>query len=157
VFDLIGRLDVTPDAAGEPDPDAAAAQFFSRLKEEQPQVFKKWSEADRRVFVDPLGAMNLALTGGEQLIQVWLDQGPDKIDRSRLAAVRAQGLADIMNRFDPAAIPDDRTLRTFLKGSGLRPYPAWSRPGLYLDIWTDFVRAVMDLDPRPETKARWPY
>ncbi len=157
VFNLIGRLDIAPGAAGEPDPDAAAARFFSLLKEEQPQVFKKWTEADRRMVVDPLGAMNLALTRGERQIQFWLDQGPEKIDLNRLTEVRVQGLADIMNRFDPTAFPDDRRLRAHLKDVGLQPYPAWARPGLYLDIWTDFIRAVMDQDPRPETKARWPY
>jgi hypothetical protein len=57
----------------------------------------------------------------------------------------------------PDLCPDDRNLRGWLRRDVLPAHPAWLRPGLYLDGWAEFVRAVMDRAPLPETHARWPY
>ncbi|MBU2551187.1 MAG: hypothetical protein KKB20_22435 [Proteobacteria bacterium] len=157
VFALMDDMEVEPRDEVEPHPVRIAGVFFTRLREEMPGLFETWSGQDLDAVLDPVGAFQLVLKRGETEIEAWLESAPERIDPSTLALTRGQGRAALMNDFDARALPDDLALRRFLREAGLAPWPAWSRPGLYLDCWAEFVRAVMDISPRPETRRRWPW
>lgn len=157
VFDLMDRLEINSGSGREPNPAEVAASFFKALNEEQPHVFELWCSADQNIYLDPDTAFSIVLSKGEEAIDDWLTQGPEKIDPSRLEKVRAEGLAAIMDDFDPAVYNSDTALRRHMREQALAGYPAWAGPGIYLDCWAEFVRAVAGLAPRPKTKARWPY
>lgn len=157
VFDLMDRLEINPDSGQEPNPAEVAALFFKALSAEQPHVFELWCSADQNIYLDPASAFSIVLSKGEEAMEDWLTQGPEKIDPSRLEKVRDEGLAAIMDNFDTAVHNSDTKLRRHMRKQTLADYPVWARPGIYLDCWAEFVRAVADLGPRPETRVCWPY
>lgn len=159
VFDLMDRIDIEPDPDCDDEPNAmkAAAEFFQRLKEEFPAVHARWRSADENLVLNPEWAFSLALRRGEEAIEAWLGRVGTAVVPSDYEAARRRALAAIMSGFDPAALPDDAAFRRFLRKDALADYPAETRPGVYLDCWAEFVRAVLDLSPLPETQARWPY
>ena len=156
-FALMDDLEVDSGEEAEPGTVQIAGAFFTRLRRDMPDLFERWSGQDLEAVLDPAGALHLVLARGEAAIEAWLAAAPEVIDPSEMERTRARGLAALMDDFDAESLPDDLALRRHLREEGLEPWPAWARPGLYLDCWADFVRAVMDLDPRPETKRRWPY
>ncbi len=159
VMALMDRLEIEadPDYDGSPNPAAVANSFFQKLRKELPEIFELWASADANLVFDPAGAFSFALARGEEAIEKWLAAGTEQTDSSAYGQIRNQALADVMDDFDTARFPDDKTLRHHLREDRLASYPAWARPGIYLDCWAEFVRAVMDLSPRPSTVTRWPY
>ena len=99
----------------------------------------------------------MALKRCEEALADWLAAGPEEISSIQLDEARNRGAAKIMAAYDYTAWPDDQTMRQGLLRPALASYPGWARPGIYLDCWAEFVRAVMDLDPGPEIRAAWPY
>lgn len=157
VFDLMDRLEINSDSGQEPNPAEVAASFFKALNEDQPHVFELWCSADENIYLDPASAFSIVLSKGEEAMEDWLTQGPEKINPSRLEKVRAEGLAAIMDHFDPAVHNSDTELRRHMRKQALAGYPVWAKPGIYLDCWAEFVRAVAGMAPRPETRVCWPY
>lgn len=157
VFEMIDDLGFSAQQQGDgPGPEMAAA-FFSRLKNEFPDVFNLWQAADRGRYLDPIGAFGLVLSNGHKIINDFLNKGPEEISLSKLEQVRDSAVKDIMSLFNMEHDAGDIDLREFVKAEGLTGRPAWAGPSIYLECWAEFARAVMDLSPKPETRALWPY
>ena len=158
VFNLIDGLNPDPGPDGSPDLARAAGDFFEKLRQAFPHIHDKWASADHDVVLDPIGAFNTVMVRAEDLIGDWFSSGPDSADLfARAREIRDLETPRIMESVDPLTHTTDRDLRRRLRGDVLGAYPAWARPGLYLDAWSEFVRAVLDLDPLPATLSRWPY
>jgi len=157
VFEIMDDLDIEPGTAGGLIMAGAAESFFSRLANEHPRVLALWSRAEATLYHDPAAAFRWILEQGQDLIHAWLADGPEEIDPSTEKHVRQHAMATTMGRFDLETCPDDLALRRYLRNEVLIGYLEWARPGIYLDCWADYVRAVMDLSPSPELKSRWPY
>ena len=157
VLQWMDTLEINPDTQGAPDPMATGLAFLKGLSEKWPGVYAKWPLGESELRLDPLGAFQLVLKRGEEDISRWLATGPEPVASNMFEEARTRGTAEIMAAFDYHRLPDDRSLRQSLLDPGLAPYPGWARPAIYLDCWAEFVRAVMDLDPGPETRSAWPY
>ena len=157
VLAIMDEIEPSSETADESVLVHTAGLFFTRLREDLPRIYQLWSEAPEDLYLDPAGAFGLALSRGERVIGAWLAQGPEEVGPDLLEKTRDQGLSDLISDPGLETAPDDRALRRMLRSGPLSKYPGWARPGLYLDAWAEYVRAVMDLSPRPETRARWPY
>jgi len=157
VFHLMDHLDITPGSDGEPEMAETAGRFFNQLKKEFPDVWDRWAAADPGVVVDPVTALNAVTARADDTIADWLSGRADEFDPALLEDLTAKGIEAAMAAFSPDRFPDDHALRRYLRDELLPEYPAWTVPTIYLETWIEYARAVMDLSPRPQTKARWPY
>ncbi|MFH1137899.1 MAG: hypothetical protein V1816_17660 [Pseudomonadota bacterium] len=151
VFALMDGLEAPPDQDGRPDLAGAAADFFSRLSREFPEVYEKWSSDPGILRLDPEAAFQIARSRAEDKISRWLKIFFPEISSDAVERTRAEAVNGIMSEYDPAARPNDLALRAWLRDERLPAWPSWARPGIYLDCWSDFVQAV--LDPSPSAKV----
>ena len=157
VFALIDSLEAEPDEEGRPDLAGAADLFFSRLAKEFPDVYGRWAADSGRLRLDPEGAFQIARSKSEGRISAWLTEFFSTVPTAKVEKTRAEAAERIMSEFDVKAVADDRALRIWLREKVLSSLPVWAGPGVYLDCWSDFVRAVLDWSPSPALKARWPF
>ena len=156
VFGLMDRVAQRANSE-ESDPDKAARDFFVDLKREFPEVSAKWVSPDPGLVVEPVMAFNIALNRAEDIFAEWLAGGPEPPAPGELEKIRDRALAEIVAGFDPREHIDDMVWRKFVREKALADYPLRAAPAVYLDAWAEYVRAVIDLSPRPETRATWPY
>ena len=147
-------------SGGPPAPERApefAAAFFGRVQTELPDLYQRFSTEEGNSIVDARQALSIAQTRSNDLVRTWLAGGSERIDHHRLDEIREEALSDLARRIDPLTLDDDFKWRKWLKDGPLNVYPAKVRPLVYFDAWMEYVRVVMDLDPRDDFIARWPY
>lgn len=157
VFNLIDGINEELDADPASDPGNPSHIFFQRLQNEMPELYAVWLKADDQLVLDPIGSLNHIVRQVEDLIEEWIAKEPDKIDHAIMERERLSGLTHILNEFDPFRTPDCAALRRRLRQEYLASLPVFCRPGVYLDCWLEFVKAVMDLSPQAVMSAQFPY
>jgi hypothetical protein len=159
VFSMIERLDIEPGPDGRPDPDQAVAGFFNRLALEQPHIHERWTHADTGLVLDPVAALELAVSRGSEIMQAWMDrladQGPSA--NSERESARLNGTMAALTRTLPSTFTDDRAFREYVRREILPSFPSWAGPDIYLSSWNEYIKVILDHDPLPELKAGWPY
>lgn len=157
VLKLIDELDPPSGPEGEPDPEAAVRLFMKRLQAERPEVHQAWAAQDPDLVYDPVGAFTAALSRARPVIDAWVSACPAPEDEARDEREADEAVGRIMAGFGAEACPDDQSFRRELRQGGLAGLPDRVRPEVYLECWSEFVRAVLGLEVRPETARSWPY
>ena len=159
VFTMIEKLDVEPEEGGNIDPDKATDAFFACLKNELPHIFEKWATADTDMILNPAGALELALERGAELINEWLVRSVDRGRGSETerALIIKKGVTAALTKSVPSTFENDRAFREYLRAEILPLFPVWAGPEIYLAAWSEYIKAILDLDPSPEIRDYWPY
>lgn len=157
VFHLIDNMEFSPPDENRAPSSGPVTDFFRLLQKQFPEVYDLWTKGDETLVLDPVGAFQYALDMGEKAIRAWQSTRETEVAPAIMEEASQSGLSTVLDFLDPEKYPDDRSFRKALSSELLLSFPDAIRPRLYLDAWAEYVKAVMDLEPRAEVKFRWPY